>query len=163
MARSQQSIVLVVKWKERPVSAWSIGRASGSPSLSSAPSGIQPFVDRVVQWIPADVIAIYTVGITTLKTQDPDPNPSPLWLVIAAALAFILVVLAARRTRHTITRRDFMLAFLAVVAFAIWSLAIPESGWYDWDAVQDNPGWVALAAAVGGVVFGAFVGTFFEE
>lgn len=145
------------------VSAWSVGRRSGAASLAGASNDIKAFVDRVVQWIPGDVIAVYTVGITTLRTQDPDPNPSPLWLIIAAGMAFILVLLAAWRTRHKLRFRDLVLAIVAVIAFGIWSLAIPDSGWYDWSKVADNPGWVALIAAVAGVLFGAVADTFLPD
>ena len=124
---------------------------------------MKAFVDRVVQWIPADVIAIYTVGITTLRTEHPDPNPSVLWLVIAAVVGFALVLLAAQRTRKKVTGRDFLLAVAAVLAFAIWSLAIPDSGWYHWHVVADHPGWVAIIAGAGGLVFGALAGAFLGE
>jgi hypothetical protein len=145
------------------MSAWSVGRRGGTESLSSgAASGtdIKPFVDRIVQWIPADVIALYTVGITTLHTQTPDPNPSPLWLIIAGVVAFVLVLLAAQRTRGKVAGRDFVLAVMAILAFAIWSLAIPGSGWHDWHIVENNPGWVALIAGLGGLVFGGIADTF---
>jgi hypothetical protein len=56
-----------------------------------------------------------------------------------------------------------VLALMAVVAFAIWSLAIPDSGWYDWNSVASNPGWVALIAGVGGLVFGAIADTFLGD
>jgi hypothetical protein len=144
------------------MSAWAVGRQSGSASLAGG-NDFKAFVDRVVQWIPADVVAIYTVGITGLRTQEPDPNPSPLWLYVSGGLAFVLVVLAAQRTRKKITRRDLVLAVMAVIAFAIWSLAIPDSGWYDWQVVSDNPGWVALFAAVGGLVFGAVADAFLPD
>jgi hypothetical protein len=124
---------------------------------------VKAFIDRLVQWIPADVIAIYTVGITTLRTQSPDPNPSPLWLIIAAALAFVLVLLGAYQTRKSLGGRDFLLALMAIIAFAIWSLAIPDSGWYDWSTVAHNPGWVALIAGVGGLVFGAVADAFLGD
>ncbi len=137
------------------MSAWGLGRNSGVSGTLDGESKTKAFVDRVVQWIPADVIAIYTVGITTLRIESPDPNPSPLWLVIAGALGFALVLISARVTRRRLGWRDVGMAVAAVVAFAIWSLAIPESGWYDWHVIADHPGWVALVASVGGIVFGA--------
>ncbi|MDX6439188.1 MAG: hypothetical protein QOF45_1771 [Gaiellaceae bacterium] len=136
------------------MSAWGVGRQSGAGTLAPG-SPVKAFVDRVVQWIPADVIAIYTVGITTLRTQTPDPNPSLIWLIVSGALAFGLVLLAALTTRKKVKSRDWVLACLAVVAFGIWSLAIPDSGWYSIDWLANNPGWVALIAAVGGLIFGA--------
>lgn len=148
-----------------PVSAWSVGRRGGteSLSLSEGPNDIKAFVDRLVQWIPADVIAIYTVGITALSSQQDNPNPSPVWLIACGVVAFILVILAAVRTRRKVAPRDLLLALMAVVAFAIWALAIPDSGWYQWHAVADNPGWVAAIAGLGGIVFGAIADTFFSS
>lgn len=146
------------------MSAWGIGRRSGTASLAAGGGNdIKAFVDRLVQWIPADVIAIYTVGITALRTEDPDPNPSPLWLGIAAALSFALVLLAAQRTRGTVGGRDLLLAVAAVVAFGLWSLAIPDSGWYDWQVVADHPGWVAVVAGAGGLLFGAVAEVFLSD
>lgn len=145
------------------MSAWGVGRRQGGESLDAVPGDAKAFVDRVVHWIPADVVAIYTVGITTLRTENPDPNPSPVWLAITAVIAFGIVLLGAKRTRKKVVRRDYLLAFMAVIAFAIWSLAIPDSGWYDWHLVSDHPGWVALIAAVGGLAFGAFADTFVGE
>jgi hypothetical protein len=145
------------------MSAWSLGRQSGTESMAGGPKDIKPFVDRLIQWIPADVIAIYTVGITALSTQHNDPNPSPLWLILCAAVGFVLVLLAAVRTRKRINGRDLVLGLMAVFAFAIWSLAIPSSGWYRWHEVADNPGWVAAIAGLGGIVFGAIADAFFSD
>jgi hypothetical protein len=145
------------------MSAWGLGRGSGTQNLGGGTGGIKPFVDRVVQWIPADVIAFYAVGITALKTESPDPNPSPLWLVIAAVAGFALVLIAAQRTRKKVVPKDVWLGVAAVLAFGIWSLAIPDSGWYDWSLVADHPGWVAAIAGVGGVLFGACADTFLGD
>ena len=136
------------------MSAWSLGRRSGAGALAGGANDLKSFVDRVVQWIPADVIAIYGLGITALKSQDPDPNPSVVWLVAAGVLAFLVTVLGARATRGTVVKRDWVLAGLAVIAFAIWSLAVPDSGWYDVSWVRDNPGWLAIISAVAGLLFG---------
>jgi hypothetical protein len=34
-------------------------------------------------------------------------------------------------------------------------LAIPESGWYKISWVNNHPGWIAIIAALGGVLFGS--------
>jgi hypothetical protein len=142
------------------VSAWGVGRRSGAGNLAGEPGDIKAFVDRVVQWIPADVLAIYTLGITTLKIQKPDPNPTLAWLIIAGVLAPVILLLAAWRTRKTLVKRDWVLAGMSIVAFAIWSLAVPESGWYRIDWITHNPGWVALLAGAAGMLFGAVADTF---
>jgi hypothetical protein len=140
------------------MSAWGVGRRRGTRSLAGSTSDLKSFVDRVVQWIPADVIVIYTVGITQLKTEMPDPNPSLVWLGIAGGLAAVLVLLGALTTRQEIKGRDVTLAVLAVAAFAIWSLAIPDSGWYHFHWISNHPGWVALIAGAGGLLFSAIAG-----
>src|SRR5262249_44084839 len=111
------------------MSAWGIGRAGGMSTLSTT-GGMSIYVDRVVKWIPADVIGIYTVGITTLRTQKPDPNPSVFWLSMAAALTIALVLMGAYKTNRALKRKDFARGFIAVISYGIWSLAIPDSGWY---------------------------------
>ena len=138
------------------MSAWGVGRSqSGLSGLSDGNTGIKAFVDRVVKWIPADALAVYTVGITALSANDPDPNPSLAWLIVVGALAFALVLLGAAATRRTLVTKDFGLAIMALVAFAIWSLAVPNSGWQEIAWVEDNPGYVAAASAVLGILFGA--------
>lgn len=64
----------------------------------------------------------------------------------------MLVVLGALATRKAVHRRDWVLAGMGVVTFAVWLLAIPDSEWQSIDWVVDNPGWTAK----GGILFGAF-------
>jgi hypothetical protein len=145
------------------MSAWGIGRRGGTEALSAESGGAKAFIDRLVQWIPADVIAIYTVGITQLRTEHPDPNPSLAWMLIAALIGFLLVLFTAWRSRKRIQMHDLLLAVVAVVAFGFWALAIPDSGWYEWSAVANHPGWVALIAGAGGLLLGAAASTFLED
>jgi len=134
------------------MSAWGIGRQSGAGSLAGGNTGLKPYVDRVVQWIPADVIALFMFGISVLKTQHPDPNPSLALLAGGLVVAPILVVLGAR-SRHRLDRKDGLLAVLSVPAFAIWSLAVPESGWHRIQWVAANPGWIVIITAAAALVF----------
>jgi hypothetical protein len=138
------------------MSAWSLGRRQGSSNLAGG-NTLKTYVDHVVQWIPADVIAIFTLGITALKSQHPDPNPSWAWLVIAAVLSPLMVVLGSLGTGAAALKIT-KLAVLAIPAFGIWSLAIPDSGWYAIDWVKSNPGWVAALSAVAGLVFAPIAG-----
>ena len=136
------------------MSAWAIGRTNGQGTLAGGQGlTLKSFVDKTIKWIPADVIALYTLGITALKTQHPDPNPSVALLIGALVLAPILVILGAVSAR-SLNSSDYVLAALSVVAFAIWSLAIPDSGWHRIDWVVANPGYIAVISAVAGLLFG---------
>jgi hypothetical protein len=136
------------------MSAWSIGRKSGAGTLAGNDATLKSYIDRVTQWIPADAIALYLLGITALQTQHPNPNPNWVLLGIGLGLSLVLVLLAAWATRKRVGRKDITLAVLATVAFAIWSLAVPESGWHRIHWVATNPGWIFIIAAGTAVVFG---------
>lgn len=140
------------------MSAWRVGRDSNPGLFLSQPSGqFRSFVDRVTKWIPGDVIVLYGASIVLLRSQTPDPNPSVVLLIAGAAAAFVFVLLGAWSTGAGLNwRRLFVDAVLAAVAFLIWSASIPDSGWWAWEAVSDNPGWLAVIAAALGVAFGLF-------
>jgi len=135
------------------MSAWSIGRKSGAGTLAGNTTTLKTYVDRVTQWIPADVIALYMLGITVLQTQHPNPNPNVYLLVGGLVLSPVLVLLAAWTTRKKIVGKDIALAVLAAAAFAIWSLAVPESGWHRIHWVATNPGWIVIITAATALIF----------
>jgi len=65
----------------------------------------------------------------------------------------VVVVLGAF-AKQDVVGFDFVKAGLATLAFAIWSLSIPRSGWQEWRVVSENPGWVTTVSALGGLMFG---------
>jgi hypothetical protein len=136
------------------MSAWGIGRRSGAGSLGADGAGLKGYIDRVTQWIPADVLSLYVLGITALQTQHPNPNPNVALLVGGLVLAPVLVLAAAWRTRRRISLKDGVLAGLSSLAFAFWSLTVPESGWHRIQWVATNPGWIVIITAVAGLLFG---------
>lgn len=138
----------------KQMSAWGIGRRSGAGRLAADGGGLKAYVDRVTQWIPADVVSLYVLGITTLQIQHPNPNPSVALLVGGLVLAPVVVLIAAWRTRGKVSWKDGVLAGLSVLAFAFWSLVVPESGWHRIQWVASNPGWIVIITAVAGLLFG---------
>ena len=136
------------------MSAWGIGRRNGAVSLAGGSAGLKAYVDRVTEWIPADVVSLYVLGITALQAQHPNPNPNWVLLVGGLVLAPSLVLIAAWKTRGRISRKDGALAGLSSLAFAFWSLVVPESGWHRIQWVATNPGWIVIITAVAGLLFG---------
>ena len=135
------------------MSAWRIG--AGSDDLADAREAgntLKRFIDKITLWIPGDVVVIYVAGVTALLTQSNKPNV--VWLVVMAVVTLVYVPFAAWVARKEITGAVWARALLAVVAFLIWSLTVPESGWHELEAVAKNPGWVALIATLAGLFFG---------
>src|ERR671910_2077992 len=128
------------------MSAWRIG--AGTDTVADAletGNNLKRYIDKITLWIPGDVVVIYVAGVTALLTQSNEPNV--VWLVVMAVVTLMYVPFAAWVARRQITGAVWQRALLAVVAFLIWSLTVPESGWYELEAVATRSGWVALIAA----------------
>jgi hypothetical protein len=135
------------------MSAWRIG--AGTPDVADARevgNTLKRFINKITVWIPGDVVVIYVAGVTALLTQSNEPNV--VWLVVMAVVTLVYVPFAAWVARKEITGAVWGRALLAVLAFLVWSLIVPESGWHDLEAVAKNPGWVALIATLAGLIFG---------
>jgi hypothetical protein len=135
------------------MSAWRIG--AGTDDVAHARETgdtLKRYIDKITVWIPGDVLVIYVAGVTALLTQSNEPNV--VWLVVMAVITLVYVPIAAWVARKQITGAVWVRALLAVVAFLIWSLTVPESGWQELEAVAKNPGWVALIATLAGLFFG---------
>lgn len=136
------------------MSAWRIGAGTdGVADAREAGDTLKRYIDKITVWIPGDVLVIYVAGVTVLLTQSNEPNV--VWLVVMAVVTLVYVPIAAWVARKQITGAVWRRALLAVVAFLIWSLTVPESGWHELEAVAKNPGWVALIATLAGLFFGA--------
>jgi hypothetical protein len=135
------------------MSAWRIG--TGTDHAADAREtgvNLKRYIDKITLWIPGDVLVIYVAGVTALLTQSNEPNV--VWLVVMAVVTLVYVPIAAWVARKQITGAVWGRALLAVVAFLIWSLTVPASGWQELEAVAKNPGWVALIATLAGLIFG---------
>jgi hypothetical protein len=135
------------------MSAWRIGAGADDTSGSrEAGNALKRYIDKITVWIPGDVLIIYVAGVTALLTQSQEPNV--VWLVVMALVTLVYVPIAAWVARKQMTGAVWGRALLALLAFLIWSLTVPESGWHELETVAKNPGWVALIATLAGLFFG---------
>jgi hypothetical protein len=108
-------------------------------------------IGRVARWIPGDILVLYAGAINWVS---PEPASPSVRLLVVFFIATPVVVLLGAFAKHKVAGFDLVKAALAMLAFAIWSLSIPRSGWHQWALVSDNPGWVTIASALGGLMFG---------
>jgi hypothetical protein len=126
----------------------SVSFARAASDSGSGPLG--DIADTVAKWIPGEVLALYTAGVTMIG------HPNWFWLAIGVILAPVVVVLGAFANSGKLPSdpRIQARAGLALVAMLLWSLVVPASGWWEWGLVGNNPAAVALAGAALGLVFG---------
>ena len=125
-----------------------------SPRRSETSGGAEAFqavCDKLTKWIPGDALAIYLPGVTLLGASG---KPSALFLIVMILLTPLLTLGFAFSIGAPLGRRVPISATLAAVAFAIWSLSVPMSGWQSLDVVANNTGAVAVGAAICGILFG---------
>lgn len=136
------------------MSAWSVGatsRPAVRAEIAADSQGVKGFVDQLVVWIPGDVVSLYVAGVTAIGVTSPQP-----WLVVTAVLLAPAVVLLGNASLKPSERQSHLVkrATLAAIATAIWTLAVPGSGWQAIAWIKDNASSVAVAAAAIGLVFG---------
>jgi FtsH-binding integral membrane protein len=148
------------------MSAWRIGTGGETPPEESDPTfggpeatgntpaqQLNAFVQTVTEWIPADVLAIYLAGVTYLASAA-NAKPSLGFLAAMTVVTPIAVFLGAFSVGNPINIKLGIRALLALLGFLIWTLTVPFSGWQSFDVVAANSGVVAVASAVGGLLFG---------
>jgi len=116
------------------------------PAAEEAAAGnsqLKPLIDKLVAWIPGDVVMLYIAAVSAIGIK----NPSTILLIIAVAFAPLIVWLGNRSLDPTkrlgyIKRRTA----LAAVATAIWTLTVPGSGWQAVDFIANNANVVAVGA-----------------
>jgi hypothetical protein len=134
------------------MTAWGIGYRSDEVRRLSGGDGLGGFINRVVEWIPADIVALYAAAVTYLEESDSNPNKAWFYVFLCATpIVSWLGVLAARRPFGW---RALIGGVLACGAFAIWSASVPNSGWWAIGDVAENPQNVAIASVLGGLIFG---------
>ena len=150
------------------MSAWRIGvegasRSSGwrgaAPETGS-PAGQDgdqrqqlPFTkefDRLKKWIPAETLAVYVPAVA-LVSAGSGKSSLPLLILMLAATPIIVIVAAA--SKGGVGLRAVVSAILALVAFAIWSVSVPLSGWGQLDVVSKNTTMVVIVAVLAGIIF----------
>src|SRR3954452_21461237 len=78
------------------MSAWSVGavpKAAIHAEDATGPTGLKTFVDKVVAWIPGDVLGLYLAAVAAVGVAKPQ-----LWLLIVAVLLAPAVVLLGAQT-----------------------------------------------------------------
>lgn len=111
-------------------------------------------LEAVASWIPGDFVVSYGILLTAWTTL----RASFFWMLIIAAISSIaFVVLGAfgetgfkKATDRTVAVRDRLVA-RTVVGFLVSvfaSVAIPNSGWYDFKWFSDNELPVVVTAGV---------------
>ena len=136
------------------MSAWSVGavpKAAIHAEDATQPTGLKTFVDKVVAWIPGDVLGLYLAAVSAIGVAKPQ-----LWLLIVAVLLAPAVVLLGAQTLSKAERPNKvpLRAVLAAAATAIWTLTVPGSGWQVFSVIADNAPAVAVIAAIAGLLFG---------
>jgi len=108
-------------------------------------------VDKVVKWIPGDVLGLYLAAVSAIGVASPQ-----LWLLIVAILLAPFVVVFGSLTLPEDQRPSRLpaRAALSAVAVAIWALTVPGSGWQVFTVVSQNAQTVAVIGAILGLVFG---------
>jgi|tagenome__1003787_1003787.scaffolds.fasta_scaffold20822687_2 hypothetical protein len=136
------------------MSAWRVGTGRGSQAglAADGQSPTKEFIDKLTVWIPGDVIALFVVGVTALLNGGKS-GPNVLWLVIMAIATPLIVWLGAWAS-HKSDSKTGVRALLALIAFLIWSMTVPDSGWQKISWVAKNSVWVALIAGLIGIFFG---------
>jgi hypothetical protein len=113
----------------------------------------QTWVDKITKWIPGDALALYVAAVTAFGAKT-GAQPSWLLLICGVVLTGVLVPLSAFANKGGISSATVLPAILAAIAFAIWSLTVPFSGWQRWSLVHENQAAVAIVAAVIALLFG---------
>lgn len=107
---------------------------------------------RLTKWIPADALAIYTLGVTTIASSD--PKPSLAFVLVMIAVTPTIALLSAFSLRNPIGLRLGVGALLSAGAFTIWTFSIPMNGWQRLHFVGQNPAIFAVGAVIAALLFG---------
>ena len=143
------------------MSVWRIGVTAASRKHAMAGLGeetekenqnpIQAVMDKLTKWIPGDVLALYVAAVAALSAGG---LRASLVVLLCATLFTPLVVIAAAFAKDHVTKRVWVAAILATVAFGIWSVSVPLSWWQHLPVVQANQAAFSIGAAALGVLFG---------
>jgi hypothetical protein len=124
-----------------------------SPTPSPPPSPVKDALDKLTKWIPGDALAFYLASVTVAGAAT-NARPSVVLLIVFIVLTPLWVVGSAFGASGSIPKNILLPAGLATIAFTIWTLSVPFSGWQRWDVVHDHQAGVAIVAAVVAVFFG---------
>lgn len=114
----------------------------------SRPISFKATIDKLLLWIPSDIVGLYVVGVATLGADD----PQVWWLITAIVAAPVIVLLAVAGATNKPTKVKTR-ATLACIATTLWTLTVPGSGWQTCKAIAENAPTVALVSALAGLIF----------
>jgi hypothetical protein len=123
-------------------------RGAGEPPKHER---LQAVFDQLTKWIPGDTLALYVPGVTVLATGGGPPSVPLLLAMIVVTPLFVL--LSAFAAGNKLTKRVWVAAALGALAFIIWSMSVPLSGWQKWSLVANNGAGFAIGAAIAGLLF----------
>jgi hypothetical protein len=151
--------------------AWSLGREAAlakqlprqARELAKEPQDPQDTLSdlagKVLAWIPGEVVVLYGALITLFVQNDAEKIGDSASVVLTiggvvfAGLFVLLAAFASTSGAGWLTMRIKGRAVLASIAFLIWSLTVPNSGWNEFDWIADHPIETAAIAGVVGLVF----------
>jgi hypothetical protein len=146
------------------MTAWRLGvdaSAREARVLRNDEKDALSFVGKLIEWIPADVVALYAALITALKADPADAKAKYL-IGAGVLLTLVAVPLGAWSARSTVADKKWWTKLvkkqtaLAPIAFLIWSPTVPDSGWQDIKWISDNPGVTTAICAVLAFLFALF-------
>jgi len=111
--------------------------ASQGVAVAAAP-GVDGYFDRLVKYIPADVVAAYVAVQGVLPGVRAGETPAPTWLTwgLIAVFAAITAVWTYRQTRTPAARAPAATQVITATAgFLVWAFALggepfASLGWY---------------------------------
>ncbi|HEX3329168.1 MAG TPA: hypothetical protein VHS27_04540 [Gaiellales bacterium] len=136
------------------MTAYSLGQR-GVTGQVAPDSTIDSFIGRVIRWIPTDIIALYTAGISLLAQAPAEVGAKWLLIgfIILAPIAVVLGAWTASTSGGWFTNKIKFRTAFAPIAFVIWSPSVPSSGWQEWHVVNDHPRLTVVVCGVVAYVF----------
>ena len=141
------------------MTAWRLGEDAVGDSFRTADTqkDALTFVGKMLDWIPADVVALFAAAITAFQSN-PSKNSAKILIIGGVLLTFVAVLGGAYKASRSFSfaKAVWTHATLAPIAFLIWSPSVPNSGWHDINWIDKNPELTVAACAVAAFLFALF-------
>jgi hypothetical protein len=99
----------------------------------AATSEVDTYFDKIVKYIPADVVGAWVAANGVVRAANPRPGSATLWLMFLGGLALCIVwtYVQVARTDKAAARMQTM---ISTGAFVIWVYALggPFPDWLGW-------------------------------
>jgi hypothetical protein len=154
LCSSQPTYVAFSAGEAGEMSAWRIGTETTVSTLGGN-SKFASIIDRLVTWIPGDTLALYVPGVALIAAR-PNASPSSLFLIVMLVVNPLIITGGTFAAGHSFNKQFWVKLVLGTIAFAIWTLTVPSSGWQSWKLIADNPTGVTIVAGIIGLLFGFF-------